>query len=477
MIIVFSCFTAIILLIATDKLNRALAALVGAIITYFVLFFFEHFDYSIIMPLLFGSKDDGYINLHTLILIIAMMIIIQISIESGLFQFIAIKLVLLSKGKPIRLMILFCTLTLILTAVLNNILAVIILIPLTITVSRILNINPIPYIMTQAIIVKLGSTIFLISSITNIMIGTSAGISFVDFFLNVGIISIIIFGFTLIFFIFLYKKELFIPKGGAEVLKEFDAWNFVPNKRFLIQCSFALVILIILFIIIPPSILSLDMIALCVAIVLLIITRLDPSMIISKIDIELILYLLGIFVVTGALEILGFTNFLAILLSNIGGNDILTQILFILWISAFLSAAIDNIPITKILIPVVQNMQTTDNYSKSNIRFYSLAIGTCWGDNLTPMGDNILVMTVSEQNKRPINFKLFLKIGFITTIYQLAIVSLIFILMFQLILGLIIISCIMSIILLLYLIYKFSFTIIRVKFDTIITKIRNSIIT
>jgi Na+/H+ antiporter NhaD/arsenite permease-like protein len=457
-------------------MNRAIAALGGAIIVLYILLFIEAYNFSIIVELLFGNNQEGFVNLHTLILIMAMMLIVQISNEAGLFQFIAVKLIVLSEGKPLRLMTIFCILTVIIAALLNNILAVIILIPLTITISRILNIDPTPYILTEAILVNIGSTFFSISAITSIMITTFAKISFIEFFLNVGIISLFIFAFTLIFFIFLYKKELVIPKGGAEILKEFDAWNFVQSKRLVIECAMALIILMTLFAIIPLSLITPDIIALTIAITLIIISRLNAKEIITKIDYELILYLLGIFIIAGTLELIGVTDIIANSISEIVGGDILFQTLFILWVSAFLSSTIDNIPITKVLIPVINDIPDTGSGYNKNLKFYSLAIGANWGDNLTPLGDNILVLNISEQHKRPVSFKQFFKLGFVTTIYQLLIVTLIFILIFQVFLGIILISIILIIILISYILYKNNPKTIGKFLDRMITKIRVSII-
>ncbi len=353
---------------------------------------------------------------------------------------------------------------------------VIILIPLTITVSRILNIDPTPYILTQAVLVNIGGTVFSISSIPNILITTYAHISFIEFFLNVGLISLVIFGFTLVFFIFLYKKELVIPKGGAEILKEFNVWNFVPNKLLLIQSMLAFIILLSLLVIVPSSYISPDIIAMTIAIILLISSRLEPKEIIAKIDFELILYLLGIFVITGALEITGVTNMMGLYLFNLGGGDILTQSLLILWISAFLSSSIDNIPITKVLIPVISSMPKESSSANKNLSYYSLAIGANWGDNLTPLGDNILVVNIAEKNKRPLSYKSFFKLGFITTIYQLTIVSIIFILMFEFLIGILIITIIFFVICFLYIFYKFSPRILRDKFESLINRLRKVII-
>jgi len=450
-LIILGSFIIIILLIITEKLNRAVAALLGALISYFVLIFFENYDFSIIVDLLFSTEQEGFVNLHALILIIGMMIIVQISHEAGLFQFIAIKMIKLSKAKPIILMIIMCIVSVILSAILNNILTVIILIPLTITVSRILNINPSPYILTQAILVNIGGTIFSISSIPNILITTYAKISFLEFFLNVGVLSIFVFLLTLGFFILLYRSELMISEDGLKTLKEYNVWNVVQNRRLLYQAMISLLILFTLFLTIPSYLIPPDIIALTMAIILILISRLDPREIISKIDIELIFYLLGIFIIAGALQITDLLNYVGAFISFLGGSDTYVLFILILWFSAFLSSSIDNIPITKVLIPVVGGIPDIVSNSVRKQLFFGLDIGANWGDNLTPMGDNILVANIAEQNKRPISMNHFLKLGFITTIYQLFIVSIYYTIIFEPQLGFLIVLILITFILILFL--------------------------
>jgi len=475
-LIILSCFIGVIFFIITEKMNRAIVSLLGAVITYFVLIFLEGLDFSVIVDLLFSSKEDGFVNLHSLILIIGMMMIVQISHEVGTFQFISGKLIKLSKGKPIRLMIIFCCVTVLISAILNNILTVIIIIPLTITVSRILNINPKPYILTQAILVNIGGTVFSISSIPNILITTYAEIEFLEFFINVGLISFIVFIFTLLFFILIYKKELVIPEEGKKALKEFDIWNVVQNKRLLYQSLFSLIVLLILFTIIPSSLLSPDIIALTIALILIIITRLEPREIISKIDFELIFYLLGIFIIVGGLEITGVTKVLGDFILNIGGTNLFFQLLLILWFSAYLSSCIDNIPITKVLIPVAGTLTETASLINRKKIFYSLAFGANWGDNLTPLGDNILVFNIAEQNKRPITFKSFFKLGFITTNYQLIIISIYYCLIFYMQIGIIIIGILCFILMVIYFLNKFGSKKIKSHIYAFNNKLREIII-
>ncbi len=474
--IILSTFIGVIFFIITEKMNRAVVSLLGAILTYFVLIFIENLDFSVIVDLLFGSSDEGFVNLHSLILIIGMMMIVQISHEVGTFQFVAGKLIKLSKGKPVRLMVIFCCVTVLLSAILNNILTVIIIIPLTITVSRILNINPSPYILTQAILVNAGGTVFSISSIPNILITSYVRIEFIEFFINVGLISLIIFIFTLFFFIVIYKKELSIPEEGQKALKEFDIWNVVQNKRLLYQSLFSLIILFTLLTTIPSSILSPDIIALTTAIILIIITKLEPKEIINKIDFELIFYLLGIFIIVGGLEITGATEVIGLSILNLGGSNLFLQLLLILWFSAYLSSCIDNIPITKVLIPVADTMTETASLINRKQIFYSLAFGSNWGDNLTPLGDNILVMNIAEQNKRPITFKSFFKLGFITTNYQLIILSLYYCLVFYFQIGIIILGIVGLILVVIFCLNKYGPQTIKLHISIFTNKVREIII-
>ena len=418
-------FIAVIVLIFSDKLNRAVASLTAAVATYFVLIFIEKKDFSVIVDLLFGTPADGFVNLHSLILILGMMFIVQISAEVGLFQFLGILAIKISKGKPIALMSILCTISVLFSAIINNILTVMIMVPLTTTISRILKIDPTPYILTEAILVNIGGTFFSISSIPNILITTSAEITFAEYFLNVGLFSLAVAGITILFFIFMYKKDFSDPgrdpgRTLVETLDEFNVWNFVQSKRLLYASMASIGLLMIGFVLIGPVIpaeaVPPDIFAFTVAMTLTILSAilgLKPKEIIKSFDLELLLYLLGIFVIAGALETVGIIALLSNMLAGISSINPTFQIILLVWISAFLSSLIDNIPITKVLIPLVNVMQTDASI------FYGLSVGANWGDNLTPLGDNILVLNLAEQHNRPIKMITFWKLGFTTTLLQL----------------------------------------------------------
>jgi Na+/H+ antiporter NhaD/arsenite permease-like protein len=440
------CFVLVLILILSNKINRAIIAISGAVVTYYILIFLEDKNYSIIVELMFGSANDGFVNLRALILIIGIMFIVKISEEAGMFQFLAAYVIKRSNGNPVALMIIFCLLSASLSAVLNNIVTVMILIPLTIVVSRILNTNPTPYILTQAVLVNIGGTFFSISSIPNILITTASNVSFRDFFLNIGLFSILVVILTIPFFVFLYKSELTKPDEHLiEVLEGFDVWNVVQSKKLFFISLLAIISLLIFFLIIPADLLPPDIIAITIAMILIIVTHfldVDENEILKSLDYQLILYLIGIFTIAGGLEVTGVIDSIDSFLKSIGGGlSPLIQIISIMWIAAILSSIIDNIPITKVLIPIVEDFIPSNvDIETSNKYYYGLSLGANWGDNLTPMGDNILVVNISEQNKRPIRIFDFWRLGFVTTIYQLLIATLYFIILFEMSLGILLIG-------------------------------------
>nr|MDO8116789.1 SLC13 family permease [Candidatus Sigynarchaeota archaeon] len=379
---------------------------------------------------------DGFVNLHSLILIVGMMLVVEVCQQAGMFQFFAITIVKVTGTSAPKLLATLCALAMLMATVLNNVMALIILIPLTVMISRVLDLNPTPYILTQAVIVNMGSTFFSVSSVPNIIIAGSAGISFADFFLNVGVLSAIIGFITIFFFIALYKKQLGYPSKNVDVLREFNVWNFIPNRQLLYKSFIVLFSVMVCFVIIPPEVISLDIIALVGAVVLIVISKVKAADILSKLDIELLLYLLGIFFITGALERLGLLELAGNALFGVSGGDTFVTCLVILWLSAYLSSNLDNISITKVMVPIVSIMSNGLPAGQQLSAFYTLAFGAGWGDNLSPLGDNIVVMNVSAQYKRPVTFKQLFKLGFLTTNFQLALLTIYLSLVFRPLLGL-----------------------------------------
>ena len=316
-------------------------------------------------------------------------------------------------------------LSVVITSVLNNVLSVMILVPLIVMISRILNLDAKPYILCMGIIVNIGALFFSVSQVVNILISSYAGITFGEFFLNVGLQAIMLIVPTLFLFYFFYRKSWTPLESGIEILKEFDTWSFIPNKGLMYKALFVLLGVMACFVIIPSSIITPDIIALAGGVLLLIISRLSIDEIIVKIDVQLVFYLLGIFTITGALNDLGVLNLIAGGLSFLGaGNQYLTVIV-IMWIPGLLTGLTDPTSICKIMIPVIDNMSITLglNEAQRKVAFFALNKAIVLGDNLTAMGDNMIVVNLSHQYKRPITPKEITAVGMSTVLFQFFILT------------------------------------------------------
>ncbi|TFF88428.1 MAG: hypothetical protein EU549_03020 [Promethearchaeota archaeon] len=267
---------------------------------------------------------------------------------------------------------------------------------------------------------------FTISSIPNILISQTIGWTFNQFIMEVGWFSLILLCITMIFLLGYNKNKLETPdKNLIVVLKEYDPWYFVKNRKSFYICLFILLSTIISFAVIPLfSPIDIDLIAIIGGIILIILLRINIKTLMKAIDFELLLYLLSIFFIIDAFEHTGLLLYLSDFLLNITQGNIIFSSLLAIWFSSYLSANIDNSPITKILIPLFNNITNGFSVSDKNIVFAGFTYGVNLGDNLTPMGDNILVMKIVENYGKKLTSKEFIKIGFLSSNIQLIAITL-----------------------------------------------------
>lgn len=469
-------FVLLMIFISSNIFDRAILALAAGIVTYFLLFFFEseNFKFTTFMNILFGTAEDGYVNMHSLILILGMMIIVAISVEGGVFQFLSFRLIQMTKGKPIYLLITFSILSFLITSIINDILTVILLIPLTITICRLLRIDPVPYVITEGIIIKIGATLLLISSIPNILVSAYLGLSFNNYFTEIGYFSIIIFIITLIIFLLFYRRKFAPPVEGIDMLLTFNVWDFISNKALTIKSISVLISVVIGFIVIPSELISPDIIAISGAVILLIICGKNSKEILKKIDFKLLLFLIGIFMITGALEFVGIITFLANSLGQIAINNSYTMFLIILWLSSLISSLSDTVSTTRIFIPTV-NILSTAFPQISKMNFYGgMIYGINWGDNLTPFGDTLLAINMAEQNKCTVKLTSYFKIAFPVAFIQLCIISIIFALIMEPLVGILLLGLGIGIVLFIFIAIRNQSKITKLT-DNLKEKVRKKI--
>lgn len=406
-------FTAVIVCIVSEKINRTVAAFCGAIL-------------MLLTRVLTLEEGISHIDFNTLGVLIGMMIVVSIVKNSGLFEYIAIYTAKKTKGNPWKVMVCFILITAFLSAVLDNVTTVLLIGPMTIVICNLLETNPVPFLMTEIIASNIGGTATLIGDPPNIMIGSAAGLNFTDFIFNLGPIVLIILFTIILCFRALYKKKFIFNTGGSK-LDNLDENKAIKDKTLLIKSVIVLVLILLGFIFHSNLYLESCEVALCGAALMLLIGKQDTEEIISSIEWSTIVFFAGLFVVVGGLSESGVIHTLAKVLINITQNNMTLTIILVLWISALISSFLDNIPFVATLIPLILTMQAEG--VDVTALWWATSLGACLGGNGTLIGAsaNVVLASVGDKHGYPISFKDYFKIGFpimiltviISTVYLL----------------------------------------------------------
>ena len=391
-------------LIISEKIHRTIVGIFGAML-------------MILFGVLSQEMAIHHIDFNTLGLLMGMMIIVNITSETGLFNFLAVWAAKKVKARPIALLLALSALTAVCSGLLDNVTTVLLTVPVTFSITKQLRVDVKPYLISQILCSNIGGTATLIGDPPNIMIGSAVGLNFMDFIFNLTGICIIIFLVVELFIIWLYGKGLRTkPELQAEVMR-MDASKEITDHKLLKKCLFVIFCTIALFILHSSLHLETATAALSGAGLLLLLTaRRDEAFIakiLSKIEWLAIFFFAGLFVLVGGLVETGVIKMLAQEAINITNGDVTTTAVLILWMSAIASSFIDNIPFVATLIPLIQDM---GNMGLTNLDplWWSLSLGACLGGNGTLIGASANVVVASMAAKRGviITFVGFLRIAF-----------------------------------------------------------------
>lgn len=398
-IIAICIFSLVMLAIISEKINRAVAAMTGALLM--VIFNIVSFEHGL-----------SHIDFNTIGVLIGMMLFVSVVKNSGLFEYVAILSAKKSKGDPWKIMLCFIILTAILSAVLDNVTTVLLIGPMTIVITQILKINPVPFLITQILASNIGGTATLIGDPPNIMIGSAANLSFIDFVINLGPVVIIILFFTIICFRFMFKKHLYVDDKYKEEILKLDESKAIKDKPLLIKSIIMIIIILLGFVLHNIIHIESSIIALTGATVMMFIGKQDVDEILSSIEWSTIAFFGGLFVIVGGLVEVGIIDFIASYLINATSGNLALTMLVILWLSAIISSFLDNIPFVATLIPLILTMQA-QGVDVTPI-WWATSLGACLGGNGTLIGAsaNIVLSNVGDKNGYPISFKSYFKIGF-----------------------------------------------------------------
>jgi len=405
-------------LVITERVHRAVAALSGAVL---------------LMALGVLSIDEcvSYIDVNTIGVLTGMMLFVAVVKNSGIFEFIAIWAAKKAKGEPWLIMLAFIVITALLSAFLDNVTTVLLIGPMTLAITRILDVNPIPYIMSQILASNVGGTATLIGDPPNIMIGSAANLSFVDFLTNTGIVAVLILVVYIAIFYFIYGKEMAVDKKAMEKIMELDEKKAIKDKTLVIKSVIIMLGVALGFIFHSQLGIESAVVALSAAAIMLIIGKQDAEDIILSVEWSTIIFFLGLFVVVGGLEKTGVINTLANGLIGATQGNLLFTTLIILWISAIASAFLDNIPFVATMIPLILAIEAQGAMDVS-VLWWALSLGACLGGNGSLVGAsaNVVLSGISTKNGYPITFKSFIKIGFPMMIVSIVISTVFLVVMY-----------------------------------------------
>jgi len=413
-------FLATYAFVITEKVNRAVAALAGAL-----------------LMVIFGIVDlhkayQHHIEWQTIFLLVGMMILVGITNKTGVFQYVAIHAAKKAKGDPLRILLLLASLTAIGSAFLDNVTTVLLIIPVTFSITRILQVNPLPYLIAEVIASNVGGTATLIGDPPNIMIGTATHLTFNDFLINLAPVTLVIFAVFLLIFAVVYKKQLIVPPSRRAELMKLDPESFIKDRALMRKSVLVLALTIVGFLLHSLIHVEAAVIAFAGATLLILIgvrDREEEEKVFDSVEWVTIFFFAGLFVLVGGLIDVGAIGYLAAKMLEITQGDMLFTSMLVLWVSGIASATIDNIPFVATMIPLIHDLGTQMNIEFANELdpvWWSLALGACLGGNGTLIGAsaNVIAAGMSAKEGYPLKYVDFLKIGAPLTLLSLVISSL-----------------------------------------------------
>ena len=397
-IIALAIFVAVIAVIVSEKLHRAACALIGAVLL-------------ILIGILNPAEALGYIDFNTIGVLIGMMMFVAVVKNSGIFEYLAVKAARLAKGDPWKIMVYFMIITALLSAFLDNVTTVLLIGPMTFSICKTLELNPVPYLLTQIISSNLGGTSTLIGDPPNIMIGSAADITFLQFCIYDGPIVVIVMIASIIGFRFIYRKGLSVTPEKMELIMQMDEKSEIRDHALFIKSIVMICLVAIAFILHDTLGLKTSIIALSCAALMILIGKQDVEETVHDVEWPTIVFFTFLFIVVGGLEKVGLIHMLAVTMMNATGTHYVALMLVLLWVSALCSAVLDNIPFVATLIPLIQQMQ--DAGLDVWPLWWAVSIGACFGGNGTIIGAsaNVVLTGIANRKGYPITFMDYLKIG------------------------------------------------------------------
>lgn len=413
-------FVAMFLFIVIDKIERHYVTLGSGILTLAVVFGICMKNGSAVWNTLaignFAKSDFWYqvteseskgINWATIIFIAGMMIMVEGMAKAGFFRWLCMKIAYLVKCRTIPIFITFMIMSAVLSMFIDSITVIMFLAAVTIELAQLLKFNPVPMILSEIFCSNLGGSATMCGDPPNIIVGTSLGLSFSDFLTNTGLIAAISLVISIVFFYFVFRKELVGSNGSEPVdMSKFPKPSeAITNKKSFIISTIIFLCAVVLLVTHATTHLTVATIGIFIAAVTLITSGRDALDILKRVDYKTLLFFIGLFIVVGGLEETGILKIIANFIGDISNGNVMLMIAIIIWISAIASAFVDNIPFAATMVPIIQSLSASAGVDLHTLA-WALSIGTDIGGSATPIGAsaNVVGTSVAAKNGHPIGW-------------------------------------------------------------------------
>ena len=402
--------------IAWEKIPKVVIALLGGSLTLFLGLLATEKTHDNL-----ASYFVSFIDFNVIFLLVSMMIIVHIASKSGMFTWLANEILKKTKGKPKLVLAALAVFTAVASAFLDNVTTVILVMPITFAACKLLDISPIPFLISEIFCSNIGGTATLIGDPPNIIIGSAANFSFMDFIRELTGVVFVIMVVVIAYLIFVYRKDLKSSPEKMELVSKIDNSTSITDMNLAIRSGVVLLLVILGFISHDISHIPTFLIAMIGASVLLIFEK--PAEVLVEVEWNTIFFFVGLFIIIGGLEQSGGIALMAKWLLEVTQGSQTATSMIILWASGILSGIIDNIPYTATMAPMIATIEQTMGHAYAHPLWWSLALGACLGGNMTIIGAaaNVIVSENAAKAGCPISFMKFLKYGIIVTMISLLI--------------------------------------------------------
>ncbi len=396
--------------VISERLNRAIAALLGA-------------GLMLLLGVLNQAEAVRGVDFNTIALLIGMMVIVAITKRCRVFQYVAIVAARAARAEPMGILVMLGIVTALMSALLDNVTTVLLIVPVTLLITDALKVRPYPYLFTEIIASNIGGTSTLIGDPPNIIIGSAAGLTFNDFVVNLAPIVMIVLAVNIAVIYLVWRRELTATDEAKARVMAIAPRASLTDHRLLKQSLGVIGVVILAFVAAHPLGLEPGTIALAAAAVLLLdnvglgadaqARRTHATF--ADVEWIVIFFFIGLFIVVHGVSVAGLLDLLAVELLDATGGDLATTGLAILWGSAILSAIVDNIPFVATMVPLIKAMAPTFGGADALVPlWWCLSLGACLGGNGTLIGAsaNLAVAGIAERAGHPIRFMTFFYVAF-----------------------------------------------------------------